>query len=133
MSETSKSTICRFFHEIILNTLKNREIRRTYNVLTKGKGTEVLRMILPRKQSVDQTLNLSSSTLNNRSFLSNYGNGEPLPLDFDTFLAFLRTRGAVCGLQHKDVEYLRKRYSRNNANQDIISVEEFAENVTRWL
>jgi hypothetical protein len=133
MSETSKATLSRFLHDLILNTLKNREIRRTYHVLTKGKGTSVLKMILPRKQSADQTLNLSSSSIINRTFLSYNGHGEPLPLDFNTFLGFLRTRGAVCGLYPKEVEYLRMRFSRNNTEQDIITVDEFAEDITRWL
>ena len=53
MSDTSKATLARFFNDLILNTLKNREIWRTYHVLTKGKGTSVLRMILPRTQSCD--------------------------------------------------------------------------------
>jgi hypothetical protein len=54
-------------------------------------------------------------------------------LDFDTFLGFLRTRGAVCGLYPKEVEYLKKRFSRNNAEHEVITVDEFADNVTRWL
>ena len=127
MSHTSKATLASFFNALLLNTLKNREIRRTYHTLTKGKGTSVLRMILPRTQSCDQTLNLSVSSINDRSFIHG------TPLDFDTFLGFLRTRGAVCGLYPKEVEYLKKRFSRNNAEQEVITVDEFADNVTRWL
>lgn len=59
MSDSSKATLARLFNNLILNALKNREIRRTYNMLTKGKGLTVLRLIMPRKGSCDQTLNLS--------------------------------------------------------------------------
>jgi len=126
MSGTSKATLARFLTGLILNTLKNREVRRTYHVLAKGKGTSVLRMILPKtQQKVDLSLNTSSNSINERAKSS--------VLDFETFLAFLRTRGAVCGLSPRDVEYLRKRFTRNNTEQEMITVEEFADNVTRWL
>lgn len=125
MSGTSKATLARFLTGLILNTLKNREVRRTYQVLAKGKGTSVLRMIMPRTQDGDLSLNMSSNSINEKATSSK--------LDFETFLEFVRTRGAVCGLSPRDVEYLRKRFTRNNTEQEMITVEEFADNVTRWL
>jgi hypothetical protein len=67
MSDTSKSTLARFLTGLILNTLKNREVRRTYHVLTKGKGTSVLRMILPKRQDGDLSLTMSSNSINERA------------------------------------------------------------------
>jgi hypothetical protein len=75
--------------------LKNREVRRTYQVLAKGKGTSVLRMILPKTtQDGDLSLNMSSNSINEKATSSK--------LDFETFLEFVRTRGAVCGLSPRD-------------------------------
>lgn len=96
-------------------------------MLTKGKGTSVLRMILPKRQDGDLSLNISSNSFNDRAKITSS------QVDFETFLGFLRTRGAVCGLCPRDVEYLRKRFTRNNTEHEIIAVEEFADNVTRWL
>jgi len=67
MSDTSKTTLARFLTGLILNTLKNREVRRTYHVLTKGKGTSVLRMILPKRQDGDLSLNMSTNSINDRA------------------------------------------------------------------
>jgi hypothetical protein len=125
MSATSKATLARFLTGLIVNTMKNREVRRTYQVLCKGKGTSVLRMIMPERQDGDQSLNISSS--------KSFERAAPSRVGFETFLTFLRTRGAVCGLSPRDVEYLRKRFTRNNTEQEMITVEEFADNVTRWL
>jgi hypothetical protein len=67
MSDTSKTTLARFLTGLILNTLKNREVRRIYHVLTKGKGTSVLRMILPKSQYGDLSLNMSTNSIYDRA------------------------------------------------------------------
>ena len=44
-SNSAKAGLARFILEITLNTMRNRDIRRTYNLLTKGLGSQVRRFM----------------------------------------------------------------------------------------
>lgn len=128
MSRSSKEALGTFFLSLILNCLRNREIRRTYNLLTKGQGAQVLRLLSPDLHQVNpnQTLNPEVDVSTDSAKVNT--------LDFETFMTQVKAKsGSLRDLEHKEIEYLRKRFARGNAREEVVSCAELEETLQRWL